>query len=123
MTSPAAAGEAVPAAVPRGPRRRWGTAAGIAGTAAVAVGAAWAVYGERTTLGQGLHLLTVRTEPGWVIACVGAQCLSMAAFTVVQEGLRRAGGARLTVSWLLSPAYLANGVAVAVPVVGSGMAA
>jgi putative heme transporter len=123
MTSPAAAGEAVPAAVPRGPRRRWGTAAGIAGTAAVAVGAAWAVYGERTTLGQGLHLLTVRTEPGWVIACVGAQCLSMAAFTLVQQCLLRAGGARLTVSWLLSTAYLANAVAVAVPVVGSGMAA
>jgi putative heme transporter len=110
-------------AAPRRSRRRWRAAAGITGTAAVAVGAAWAVYGERATLGQGLHLLTVRTELAWVIACVGAQCLSMVAFALLQRCLLKAGGARLTASWLMSTAYLANVIAIAVPIVGSGMAA
>jgi hypothetical protein len=98
---------------------RW-PAAAIAGTAAVAAGAAWAIYAERVTLRQGLHVLTVRTEPAWVIACVGAQCVSMAAFALVQRCLLKAGGARLTASWLVSTAYLANVIAIAVPVIGSG---
>jgi len=103
--------------------RSWGIAAEIAGTLAVAAGAGWAVYRERTTLLAGLRVLAAHTEPGWVIACIGAQCLSMVFFALLQRRLLQAGGARLTVSWLLSTAYLANGVAVAVPVIGSGMAA
>jgi len=65
----------------------------------------------------------MRTELAWVIACVGAQCLSMAAFALVQRCLLKAGGARLTASWLMSTAYLANVIAISVPVIGSGMAA
>jgi putative heme transporter len=103
--------------------RSWGTAAEIAGTLAVAAGAGWAIYRERATLLAGLRVLAARTEPGWVIACIGAQCLSMVFFALLQQRLLRAGGARLTASWLLSTAYLANGVALAVPVIGSGMAA
>jgi len=107
---------------PARPRRRWGIAAEIAGTVAVAAGAGWAVYRERATVAEGLGVLAARTEPGWVIACFGAQCLSMVFFALLQQRLLTAGGARLTVSWLLSIAYLANAVAVAVPVIGSGMA-
>jgi len=120
---PGPGGAAVPASTaPPRPRCRWGTAAEIAGTVAVAAGAGWAVYRERATVADGLRVLAARTEPGWVIACFGAQCLSMVFFALLQQRLLRAGGARLTVGWLMSTAYLANGVAVAVPVIGSGMA-
>jgi putative heme transporter len=107
---------------PASPRRRWGIPAGIAGTAAVAAGAGWAVYRERATVAEGLRVLAARTEPGWIIACISAQCLSMVFFALLQQRLLTAGGARLTAPWLLSTAYLANAVAVAVPVIGSGMA-
>jgi len=107
---------------PARPRHRWGPAAEGAGTVAVVAAAGWAVYRERATVAEGLRVLAARTEPDWVIACVGAQCLSMVFFALLQQQLLKAGGARLTVSWLLSTAYLANAVAVAVPVIGSGMA-
>jgi putative heme transporter len=110
-------------AAPAGPRRRWGIAAEAAGTVAVVVGAGWAVYCEQATLCEGLRVLAAHTEPDWLAACVGMQCLSMVFFALLQQRLLKAGGARLTVSWLLSTAYLANGVAVAVPVIGSGLAA
>jgi putative heme transporter len=116
-------GAAAPASTaPPRPPRRWGATARIAGTVAVAAGAGWAVYRERATVAEGLRVLAARTEPGWVIACFGAQCLSMVFFALLQQRLLKAGGARLTVGWLMSTAYLANGVAVAVPVIGSGMA-
>jgi putative heme transporter len=98
-------------------------AAQIAGTVAVAAGAGWAVYRERATVAGGLRVLAAHTEPGWVAACIDVQCLSMVFFALLQQRLLTAGGARLTAPWLLSIAYLANAVAVAVPVVGSGMAA
>ncbi len=94
----------------------------MVGTVAVAAGAGWAVYRERAALREGLGVLAARTEPGWVITCIGVQGLSMVFFALLQQRLLRAGGARLTVCWLLSTAYLANSVTVAVPVVGSGMA-
>jgi hypothetical protein len=99
-----------------------GTVAEIAGTVAVAAGAGWAVYRERAALREGLGALAARTEPGWVIACIGVQGLVHGVLRAVAAAALRAGGARLTVCWLLSTAYLANSVAVAVPVVGLGMA-
>ena len=72
---------------------------------------------------QGLRVLRAHTEPGWIIACIAMQCLSMVFFALLQQRLLKAGGARLTAPWLLSVAYLANAIAVAVPVIGSGMAA
>jgi putative heme transporter len=99
--------------------RGWGTAAG---TVAILAVAGWAGYRERSTLEAGLRVLAARTEPDWAIACVLAQGLSMVFFALLQQRLLKAGGARLTVPWLLSTAYMANGVAVAVPVIGSGMA-
>jgi putative heme transporter len=113
-----------PAEMPDAGRRgRWGFAAEIAGTLAVAGGAGWAIYRERATVSAGLRVLAERTEPGWIIGCIGVQCLSMVFFALLQQRLLKAGGARLTIPWLLSTAYLANAVAVAVPVIGSGMAA
>jgi putative heme transporter len=115
-----------PHAGPAGPARgrsRWGLGAEIAGTVAVAAGAGWAIYRERATVSQGLRVLAAHTGPGWIVACIGVQCLSMVFFALLQQRLLTAGGARLTVPWLLSIAYLANAVAVAVPVIGSGMAA
>jgi putative heme transporter len=64
-------------------------------------------------------VLAARTEPDWVIACIGVECLSMVFFALLQQRLLTAGGARLTAPWLLSIAYLANAVAVAIPVIGS----
>jgi len=44
------------------PRRRWGTAAEIAGTVAVAAAAGWAVYRERASVAEGLRVLAVTTH-------------------------------------------------------------
>jgi putative heme transporter len=117
------AGPAGPAGPAGGGRSRWALAAEIAGTVAVAAGAGWAIYRERATVSQGLRVLAAHTQPGWIAACIGVQCLSMVFFALLQQRLLTAGGARLTIPWLLSTAYLANAVAVAVPVIGSGMAA
>ena len=108
---------------PARPRRRWGSAAQMAGTVAVAAGAGWAIYREQTTVSEGLrgaggayragldHRLHRRAVPFHgvlrAVAAAAAHCR----------------GARLTGPWLLSTAYLANAIAVAVPVIGSGMAA
>jgi putative heme transporter len=105
-----------------GRRRRWLMGGKLAGAAAVAVGAGFAVYQERATLVEGLAVLGARTQLGWVFACVGVQCLSMVFFALLQQRLLKAGGVRLTTRWLLSMAHLANAVAISVPVIGSGMA-
>jgi putative heme transporter len=94
----------------------------VAGTVAVAAGAGWAIWRERATVAEGLGVLAAHAGPGWVAACICAQGLSMVFFALLQQRLLTAGGARLTVPWLMSTAYLANAVAVAVPVIGSGMA-
>jgi uncharacterized protein (TIRG00374 family) len=60
--------------------------------------------------------------PSWIVVAIGAECVSMAAFALMQRRLLRAGGAELTIAWLMSTAYAANAIAVAVPVIGSGMA-
>lgn len=111
------------AAAPARVGRRRVPAAKIVGVAAVVAGVGWALYRERATFGRGLAVLGTRTEVGWVIACVGVECLSMVFFALLQQRLLKAGGARLNARWLLSTAYLANAVSVSVPVIGSGMAA
>jgi putative heme transporter len=103
--------------------KRGRLAATLAGLSAISTGAAWAIYDERTTVRQGFtvllggHMILI-----WIMAAVGAQCLSMVAFALLQRCLLRAGGARLTTARLLSTAYLANAIAVAIPIVGPGMA-
>jgi uncharacterized protein (TIRG00374 family) len=93
----------------------------IIGVTAVAAGAAWAIYDERGTMRSGVRQLG-HTQVHWVVLGVVAEIVSMAAFALLQRRLLHAVGARLTVTWLLSTAYTANAIAVAVPVAGSGMA-
>lgn len=93
----------------------------MVGAVAVALGAAVAIYAERGTIRSGLQLLE-HVNLAWVFAAVGAEVICMLAFAVLQACLLRAGGAPITVSWLLATAYRADVIASAVPVVGSGMA-
>ena len=105
-----------------GVRHRCSAVAKIVGTVAVMAGTAWAIYDEWGFISPGLHVLTGDTDPAWAVAAVGAECLSMVAFALLQSCILRAAGSRLTMSWLLSTAYTANAIAVSVPVIGSGMA-
>jgi uncharacterized protein (TIRG00374 family) len=89
--------------------------------AAIVAGAVAAVYAEQTTMASGVRTLA-RVSPGWIVAAIGAECASMVAFALMQRRLLRAGGVQLNVAWLLSTAYAANAMAVAIPLIGSGMA-
>jgi uncharacterized membrane protein YbhN (UPF0104 family) len=59
---------------------------------AITVGAGYAVYAERATVQKGLAVLP-HLRVGWLLAGIGAECLSMLAFGQLQRGLLRAGGA------------------------------
>ncbi|HEY6314841.1 MAG TPA: lysylphosphatidylglycerol synthase transmembrane domain-containing protein [Streptosporangiaceae bacterium] len=105
-----------------GPPRRLRAAARMAAIVAIVAGSAAAVYAERSTISSGLAALR-HSNLGWVVAGFGAECLSMAAFALLQQRLLRVAGARLTFGSLLAIAYTSNAVTLAVPVAGSGMAA
>jgi putative heme transporter len=85
-------------------------------------GSAVAVYAERSVMRSGLIPFR-HSNLGWVAAGFCAECVSMAAFALLQRRLLRAAGTRLTFGSLLAIAYTSNAVALAVPVAGSGMAA
>ncbi len=102
-------------------RQRRRVSATTVAVIAITLGAGWAIYAERMTIRSGFGFLDHLTSI-WVGAAAVAQTVSMTAFALLQKRLLRAVGARLTVSWLLSSAYLANAIAFAVPVAGSGMA-
>jgi putative heme transporter len=87
----------------------------------IAAGAGVAVYAERATVAKGLAVLP-HLRVGWLLAGIGAECLSMLAFGQLQRILLRAGGARLSLGSVLGIVYRANVIAVAVPVIGSGIA-
>jgi putative heme transporter len=101
--------------------RVWAAARAVAIVAIVA-GSVAAVYAERSTISSGLASLR-QVDPGWVVAGFGAECVSMAAFALLQRSLLRAAGTRLTFGSLLAIAYTSTAVALAVPVAGSGLAA
>jgi putative heme transporter len=102
-------------------RRLWG-AARAAAIVAIVAGSVVAVCAERSILRSGLTSFR-QSNLGWVIAGFGAECVSMAAFALLQRRLLRAAGTRLTFGSLLAIAYTSNAVALAVPVAGSGLAA
>ena len=87
----------------------------------ITVGAGFAIYAERTTVHKGLAVLP-HLQVWWLLAGIGAECLSMLAFGQLQRSLLLAGGAKLSLRSVLATAYRANAIAVAVPVVGSGIA-
>jgi uncharacterized membrane protein YbhN (UPF0104 family) len=89
---------------------------------AIVAGSAAAIYAERSTISSGLSSFR-QSNLGWVIAGFGAECVSMAAFALLQQRLLRAAGTALTFGSLLAIAYTSTAVTLAVPVAGSGMAA
>jgi putative heme transporter len=58
-------------------------------------------------------------RPGWMAAGFAAEVVSMVGFGLLEKELLRAG---VTLRAVLATAYRANAIAVAVPVVGSGLA-
>ncbi|HEY6309616.1 MAG TPA: hypothetical protein VIY52_02250 [Streptosporangiaceae bacterium] len=58
-------------------------------------------------------------RPGWIVAGFAAEVVSMVGFGLLEKELLRAG---VTLRAVLATAYRANATAVAVPVVGSGLA-
>ena len=97
---------------------------GIAQAAAmvlITVGAGVAIYAERASVQKGLAVLP-HLRVWWLLAGIGAECLSMLAFGQLQRSLLRAGGARLSLGSVLATVYRANAIAVTVPVIGSGIA-
>jgi putative heme transporter len=104
------------------PRRRSWTVARAAALVAIVIGSVIAVYAERSTIRSGLASLR-QSNLGWVVAGFAAECVSMAAFALLQQRLLRAAGTRLTFGSLLAIAYTSTAVTLAVPVAGSGLAA
>jgi uncharacterized membrane protein YbhN (UPF0104 family) len=102
-------------------RRMAAIARGIAASAIIA-GSAAALYAERGTLRIGMDALG-HARPGWVAAGAVLEYLSMAGFVLLQHGLLKAAGARLTFTSLLATDYTSNAIAAGVPVAGSGIAA
>ena len=84
---------------------------------AIVTGSVVAVYAERATIRSGLASLR-QSNLGWVVAGFGAECISMAAFALLQQRLLRAAGTRLTFGSLLAIAYTSSAVSLAVPVAG-----
>ena len=104
------------------PRRRLWPAVRAVAIVAIVTGSVVAVYAERATIRSGLASLR-QSNLGWVVAGFGAECISMAAFALLQQRLLRAAGTRLTFGSLLAIAYTSSAVSLAVPVAGSGLAA
>lgn len=85
------------------------------------VGAAAAVYSQRSSIGEGLH--NIRSlNWGWAAAASVIEVLSMLALALLYRALLEANRAQLTVTWILATSYTANAVSVAVPMIGAGMA-
>src|SRR5215472_4279780 len=93
-----------PAASASPPRRRLSAAVRAAAILAIVAGSVAAVYAERSTITSGLASLR-QSNLGWVAAGFGAECVSMAAFALLQQRLLRAAGTALTFGSLLAIAY------------------
>ena len=102
--------------------RRRGTAIRAGAIVAIIAGSAVALYAERGTIANGLVPFK-QADPGWVAAGFVAECVSMAAFALLQQRLLRAAATRLTLGSLTAIAYASNAITLAVPVAGSGLAA
>jgi putative heme transporter len=87
----------------------------------ILAGCAAALYAEWPTITEGVSVFRHAALP-WVAAGIGAECVSMAAFALLQQQLLRAGDTRLTLGTLLAICYTSNAITNAVPVAGSGLA-
>lgn len=90
--------------------------------AAIVAASGAAIYAERATMRSGLHSLS-RANPGWIVAGIALETLSMAAFALLQRRLLATAGVKLTLTTLLASTYKSNALSVGVPVVGAGIAA
>lgn len=89
--------------------------------AGIFVGTAAAVYSQRSTVGDGIHNVK-DLHWGWVAAVSTTEIASMLAMALLYRVLLAASNTRLTVTWILTCSYIANGISIAVPVIGAGMA-
>jgi putative heme transporter len=89
--------------------------------AAIVAGSGVALYAERSVIGSGLSSF-LRSEAGWVIAALAAECVSMAGLARLQQIMVRAAGTTLAFDSLMVIAYSSNALSTGVPVVGSGLA-
>jgi putative heme transporter len=87
----------------------------------ILAGCAVALYAEWPTITDGASVFRHAALP-WVTAGIGVECVSMAAFALLQQQLLRAGDTRLTLGTLLAISYTGNAITSAVPVAGSGLA-
>ena len=87
----------------------------------ILAGCAVALYAQWPTITEGASVFRHAALP-WVAVGIGAECVSMAAFALLQRQLLRAGDSRLTLGTLLSTSYTGNAITNAVPVAGSGLA-
>jgi putative heme transporter len=102
--------------------RRRGAAIRAGVIAAIIAGSAVALYAERGAIASG-RVSFKQAEPGWVAAGFAAECVSMAAFALLQRSLLQAAATRLALGLLTAIAYASNVITLAVPVAGSGLAA
>lgn len=106
----------------RRPRlRAAGRAARLVAIGVILAGCAVALYAEWPTIEKGASVFRHASLP-WVAAGIGAECVSMAAFALLQRQLLRAGNTRLTFGSLMAISYTGNAITSAVPVAGSGVA-
>jgi uncharacterized membrane protein YbhN (UPF0104 family) len=88
---------------------------------AIFAGTAVAVYAQRSTIGDGIHNVR-HLHWAWVAATSLAELLSMLGLALLYQTLLRANRARLTVTWILTSSYIANGISIAIPIIGAGIA-
>jgi uncharacterized membrane protein YbhN (UPF0104 family) len=100
--------------------KRWKSALRVAIIIAIFIGAAVAVYSERSMIAEGFHHMG-RLNWAWVVAAMLSELVSMIAFSQLQKVLLRANQVQPSFSWLLAICYKSNAIAVFVPIVGSGI--
>ena len=102
-------------------KKTWTSAVRTVAIVAILLGAAAAVYSERSAIGHGIG--NVRDlHWAWVAAASLSEVVSMLALALLYQALLQAGQARLTVTWIFASAHIANAISTAVPVIGSPMA-
>jgi putative heme transporter len=104
-----------------GKRRRAAEAARTTAIGAILAGCAVALYAEWPTIKEGGSVFRHAALP-WVAAGFGAECVSMAAFALLQARLLRAEESRLSFGSLMTISYAGNAITNAVPVAGSSLA-
>jgi putative heme transporter len=102
-------------------RHGWIGVAQVVAVAVIAVGAAAAIYAERSTVVEGFVALR-HVRVGWLLAGISIEIVSMIALAQLELSLLRGVGARHTLRSVLATAYSSNAISVTVPIIGSSIA-